>query len=39
MNYVILMGRGVEGTGNTKYAVELQSYIESIGHICRTLAN
>ena len=39
MNYVILMGRGVEGTGNTKYAVELQSYIESIGHTCRTLAN
>ncbi len=39
MNYVILMGRGVEGTGNTKYAVELQSYIEFIGDTCRTLAN
>lgn len=31
MKYVILMGRGIEGTGNTKYAVELQEYLESCG--------
>lgn len=39
MKYVLLMGRGIEGTGNTKYAVELQKYIESSGHECITIAN
>ena len=39
MKYVLLMGRGIEGTGNTKYAVELQKYIESLGHDCITIAN
>lgn len=39
MKYVLLMGRGIEGTGNTKYAVELQKYIESQGNSCVTFAN
>lgn len=33
------MGRGIEGTGNTKYAIELQSYLESIGEQCEVIAN
>lgn len=39
MNYVLLMGRGIEGTGNTKYAVEFQEYLENEGHQVITLAN
>ena len=39
MNISILMGRGIEGTGNTKYAVELQEHIESIGSTCNVYAN
>lgn len=39
MKYVLLMGRGIEGTGNTKYAVELQEFIETNGHDCVTIAN
>ena len=39
MRYVLLMGRGIEGTGNTKYAVELHSYLEKNGHSCITIAN
>ena len=39
MKYVLLMGRGLEGAGNTKYAVELQAYIESTGNECVTYAN
>jgi hypothetical protein len=39
MKYVLLMGRGIEGTGNTKYAVELQKYLESTGNECVTIAN
>lgn len=39
MKYVLLMGRGIEGTGNTKYAVELQKYIENLGNDCITIAN
>lgn len=39
MKYVLLMGRGIEGTGNTKYAVEFQEYLENNGHEVRTIAN
>lgn len=39
MKYVLLMGRGIEGTGNTKYAIELQKYIQSKYHDCVTFAN
>ena len=39
MKYTILMGRGIEGTGNTKYAIELQEYINVSGNQCRTFAN
>ena len=39
MKYVLLMGRGIEGTGNTKYAVELQEYLEDSGHNVITIAN
>lgn len=39
MKYVLLMGRGIEGTGNTKYAVEFQEYLENIGHEVQTIAN
>lgn len=39
MKYVLLMGRGIEGTGNTKYAVEFQEYLENEGHAVRTIAN
>lgn len=39
MKYVLLMGRGIEGTGNTKYAVELQQYLKETGNDCFTIAN
>jgi hypothetical protein len=39
MRYVLLMGRGIEGTGNTKYAVELQAYLEKNKHDVTTIAN
>lgn len=39
MKYVLLMGRGIEGTGNTKYAVELQQYLHACGDECITIAN
>ncbi len=39
MKYVLLMGRGIEGTGNTKYAVEFQEYLEEQGHQVITIAN
>lgn len=39
MKYVLLMGRGIEGTGNTKYAVEFQEYLENMGHNVQTIAN
>ena len=39
MKYVLLMGRGIEGTGNTKYAVEFQEYLEGLGHEVVTIAN
>lgn len=39
MKYVLLMGRGIEGTGNTKYAVEFQEYLENQGHFVTTIAN
>lgn len=39
MKYVLLMGRGIEGTGNTKYAIELHSYLEKKGNTCVTIAN
>lgn len=39
MKYVLLMGRGIEGTGNTKYAVEFQEYLEKQGHHVTTIAN
>lgn len=39
MNYTLLMGRGIEGTGNTKYAVEFQEYLEKNGHNVITIAN
>ena len=39
MKYILLMGRGIEGTGNTKYAVEFQEFLEKQGHDVMTLAN
>lgn len=39
MKYVLLMGRGIEGTGNTKYAVEFQEFLENQGHDVITFAN
>lgn len=39
MKYVLLMGRGIEGTGNTKYAVELQEFLKKQNNECITIAN
>ena len=39
MIVTILMGRGVEGTGNTKYAVELQEFLLNTGNTCVVYAN
>ena len=31
MSYLFLMGRGIKGTGNTKYAIEFSKYLDNIG--------
>ena len=39
MNYLVIMGRGIEGTGNTKYALEFKKYVKSTGCTCDIIAN
>lgn len=39
MRISILLGRGVEGCGVTRFATELQNYILSQGHECKTYAS
>jgi hypothetical protein len=36
--YGLLLGRGIEGTGNTKYAVELDKYLVKTGNTCVSIA-
>lgn len=38
MNYGLILGRGIEGTGNTKYAVELDKYLVKRGDTCVSIA-
>lgn len=39
MNVIMLMGRGTEGTGNTRITIELERYIKSIGHNVKTITS
>ena len=39
MNVILLMGRGTEGTGNTRITIELERYIRSIGHNVKTITS
>lgn len=36
---VLLMGRGIEGTGNTRFTIELQDQLIREGHDAKTIAN
>jgi glycosyltransferase involved in cell wall biosynthesis len=39
MNVLLLMGRGIEGTGNTRITIETHEFLKSKGHNVTTLAN
>ena len=39
MQFTLIMARGIEGTGNTKFTIELHEYLKSQGHAVRTYAN
>lgn len=39
INALLLMGRGIEGTGNTRFTIELQSQLQKDGHEAKTVAN
>lgn len=41
MNYLLVMGRGIEGAGNTRNAIELENYINNncAGDECYAIAN
>ena len=39
MNVIMLMGRGTEGTGNTRITIELERYIRSAGHDVKTITS
>lgn len=39
MNVIMLMGRGTEGTGNTRITIELERYIRSVGHDVKTITS
>ena len=39
MKILILMGRGTEGTGQTRTAIEIHEFLESEGHEVTTLSN
>ena len=38
MNIAILLGRGIEGCGVTRFATELQSYLLSQDYQCKSFA-
>lgn len=39
MNTLMLMGRGIEGAGNTRLAIEIEEYLKSQGNEVRIVAN
>lgn len=39
MNFLILMGRGTEGCGQTRTAIEIHNFLESEGHNVTTISN
>ena len=39
MNVLLILGRGTEGTGNTRITIELERYIRNIGHNVKTISS
>lgn len=39
MNVILLMGRGTEGTGNTRITIELERYIRNMNHNVKTITS
>lgn len=39
MKVIMLMGRGTEGTGNTRITIELERYIRNAGHDVKTITS
>lgn len=39
MKYLLILGRGIEGCGNTRNAIELENYIKEQGHECVSISN
>lgn len=39
MNVIMFMGRGTEGTGNTRITIELERYIRNAGHNVKTITS